>query len=214
MSSDLIEKIALIAVGWLFALLGPAIVDANRRQRENVAVRTILAVELQEVALKLALANHYIIKHFGEEDRQHLEWISDVVNSYRGTTPSDSIADLLVMKLSLTDQEIASNSKRTAAQPGQGIVLQKYLVPLLDSRISSLLYFRGVVPPLLLDIKNRLGLLNDTVEQVRHNTHLTFGKLEGDNYQRLVENISGSYRFYAEEAKRVADKIRSLEKLL
>ena len=54
------EKIALILLGWLLGLLGPAVIDAIRRGRENRQAAHAIHAELREVAYKLALACHYV----------------------------------------------------------------------------------------------------------------------------------------------------------
>jgi hypothetical protein len=74
MTVDSIEKVALLVVGWLLGLLGPTIIEAIKRHRENKQVKVALAAELREVSYKLVMANHLIHLHFGTVDRLHLRW--------------------------------------------------------------------------------------------------------------------------------------------
>jgi hypothetical protein len=67
---------------------------------------------------------------------------------------------------------------------------------------------------LLLDIRNNINLLNKLVDQARYYTGLTFGKLEGGNYESVVGNLAGCHRQYAERAKRIVTKIEELGDLL
>ena len=84
MSVDTIEKLLLLAFGWLLGMLGPAVTEAIKRRRENSQVRVALVAELREVSYRLALANYLINIHFGTVDRAYLQWFESVTSGYDG----------------------------------------------------------------------------------------------------------------------------------
>lgn len=212
MSGDSVEKILFLLLGWAFGLLGPAIVDAIKRQREVIQVRNALLGELHEVKYRLALSAYYTEKRFGAVDRPYLQWLRCIVLEYKGDKPKDSILALVDGQLGMTDDQIALIAKRELADSESGLTLKKYLVPLLDSRIPSLWFFESRFQQLLLEVRAELNLLNEEVDQARYYFGLTFTKLEGDNPARVHGNLTESYRQIAKRAKLAVDKISNLER--
>lgn len=213
MSEDTIEKLLFLALGWLLGMLGPVVTDAIKKRRENIQVRVALAAELREVSYKLALANYLINIHFGTVDRSYLEWLRSVTLHYKGPSFTESTQPSIEMQLRLPEAQLANLVKAQAAERGTNIVTQKVTVPLLDARVSSLWYLENRVQILLLDIRSNINLMNELVDQARYYSGLTFGKLEGENYNLVVGNLDGCHRQYAERAKRVVTKIQELSSL-
>lgn len=205
------EKILFLLLGWALGLLGPAIVDTIRRQREVAQVRTALLGELHELKYRLALSAYYAEKRFGNIDRPYLQWLRCVVIEYKGSKPKDAILALVDGQLGFTDEQIALISKSELADSESGLTLKKYLVPLLDSRIPSLWFFDSRFQLLLLEVRSELNLLNEEVDQARYYFGLTFTKLEGDNHSRVSGNLTESYRQIAKRARLAVDKIGELE---
>lgn len=214
MSADTIEKLALLALGWLLGMLGPVVTEAIKRRRENGLVKVALAAELQELTYMLALANYLINIHFGTVDRTYLQWLQRVTASYVGPNCSETMQPSIEMQLSLPDAQLAALVQAQKANEGTNIVTRKFTVPLLDARVSALWSLESRVQILLLDIRSSVNLLNELVDQARYYNGLTFGKLEGENYQRVVSNLEGCHRQFAERAKRIIGKIEELGSLV
>lgn len=210
MSADTIEKLALLALGWLLGMLGPVVTEAIKRQRENNLVQVALASELRELSYKLALANYLINIHFGTVDRTYLQWLQRATANYVGPSRSETIEPSIEMQLGLPDAQLAALVQTQKANKDTNIVVRKFIVPLLDARVSSLWCLDSRIQILLLDIRGSINLLNELVDQARYYTGLTFGKLEGENYLRVVSNLEGCHRQYAERAKRIITKIEEL----
>lgn len=211
MVEDTIEKVLFLLLGWALGLLAPVIVDAIKRKKEMAQTRIALLDELHEVKYRLALSAYFTETRFGVVDRTYLTWLRTVVSEYKGQKPKDSILSLIDTKLALPDEQLDLVAKSELAQPEGGLALKKYVVPLLDSRISSLWFFDGGFQRLLLEVRNELNLLNEEVDQARYYFGLTFTKLEGDNYARVNSNLTNCYRQMAERAKIAANKIGELE---
>jgi len=213
MSPDTIEKLLLLTFGWLLGILGPVVTEAIKKQRESGLVKLALAAELREVSYKLALSSYLINLHFGTVDRAYIQWLQGVTKNYKGPSLADSTQPSFEMLLSLSDAQLAALVQRQMPPKGTNIVVQKVVVPLLDSRVSSLWYLDGKVQILLLDIRSSINLLNEIVDQAQYYTGLTFSKLEGENYGLVVDNLEGCHRQYAERAKIIVVKIEELSGL-
>lgn len=212
--SATIEKLQFVALGWLLGLLGPLIVDAIRRRRENALGQAAIYAELRDVAHKLAVAAHYIHMHMGTVDRPHLEWLKRHLEGHSGLVPLDNLLSSIHLQLSWPDEQLAAYVQATAAAGDKSVSLQKYPVPMLDSRVSAMWSFDTDVQRRLLDVRTRVELLNDIVDRSRKYTDMTFTKLEGENYRLVVENINQCNSLYAESAKRIAGQVQELKHLL
>lgn len=90
MSEDTIEKLLLLALGWLLGMLGPVVTEAIKRRRENCQVKVALAAELRQVSYKLALASYLVNIHFGTVDRPYLQWLQRVTAGYNGPSLAET----------------------------------------------------------------------------------------------------------------------------
>ena len=214
MTEDTAEKLLLLCLGWLLGLLGPVIVDAIKRRRENSLGQVAIHAELRDVSHKLALAAHFIYMRKGIADRQHLEWVKSHLEGYASLSDTNSILQSLRLQLAWTEDELTSYARTTKAQPGKGVTLQKYPVPLLDARVTALWSFQTNVQRHLLQIRTDIELLNDIVDRSRQYSDMTFSKHEGRNYDLLVENIEQCCDVYFDRAKRVVDEVKNLGSII
>jgi hypothetical protein len=214
MTTDTLEKLLLIVLGWLLGMLGPAVTESIKKRRESQQVKVALAAELREVAYKLAISNYLVHVHFGTVNRSYLQWLRGAICSYSGPSQIETTLPSIDMQLGLPEEQLSELIHRQKAREGKNINTQKILVPLLDARVSSLWYLEGPVQVLLLDIRSSINLLNEIVDQSRYFSSLTFGALSEGNYELVVENLDGCHRQYAERAKRIVDKIAQLSRAL
>ena len=162
----------------------------------------------------LALANYSINDHFGTVDRTYLQWLQGATASYVGSNRTETMQPSIEMQLGLPDAQLAALVQAQKANQGKNIVTRKFVVTLLDARVSSLWYLESRVQILLLDIRSNVNLLNELVDQARYYSGLTFGKLEAENYERVVSNLEGCHRQYAERARIIVGKIEELSSLV
>lgn len=205
--SDIWEKLIVLIIGWLLGLLGPAIVDGIRRKRENKLGRKAILSELRDVGRILAIATYGVRSKEGMIDRAHLEWFKSHSEKAEPTEASTGWVERLDTFLTWTDQEIKERFAYMVQAEGKSSMLQKYPVPLLDSRVSALWSFDTEFQRSLLDIKLRMSRLDDMVERQRKLHDLTFSNLEDHNRQAVKENIRENALFYADSAKKVVDLI-------
>lgn len=210
--SDFLEKLVILFIGWLLGLLGPAIVDGIRRKRENKLGRTAILSELRDVGSVLAIATYAVRSKEGNVDRAHLEWLKSYLEGSEQTESNIGFIQRASAFLEWSDEEIVERFKYMALPDGKSGMLQKYPVPLLDSRVSALWSFDTDFQRRLLDIKLRMSRLDDMVERQRKLHDLTFTNLDDGNRKAVQENIRENALFYAQNAKLVADLIAKLGK--
>jgi hypothetical protein len=208
--SDTFEKLAFLALGWLLGLLGPIIVEAIKRRRENTLGRVAILTELTGLAGILATAAYGAHMSLGTADRKFLEWLKSTLEQLATTPKLMEFIPRLRTQLSWTDEELRAAAQYTSDDPGKGVMLQYYPVPLLDARVSALWSFDSSFQRQLLEIRRNVAILDDVVDRSRKYFDLTFTKLEDGNYQLVSENLTQTYALYAERAVAIVDQIKCL----
>lgn len=211
MTDATIDKLAFLALGWLLGLLGPVIVDAIKRKRENTLGRVAILSELTELAGVLSIAAYAARTRLGTVDRQFLEWLKGTLEQYATTPKLQEFIPRLCTQLSWTDDQLSAVAQRISADDGKGTVLQYYPIPLLDARVSALWSFDTLFQRQLLEIRRNLAILDDVVDRSRKYFDMTFTKLEGKNHELVAENLTQTYELYAERAMIIVNLIKSLK---
>lgn len=211
---ELCALVVSLLLGWLFGLLSPIISDAIKRRREDRQARRAMRVELHEVSHKLALAAHNIDIHQGTVTKQSLEWLKKHLEGYAGILPSTPIIELMRTQLSWSEEQLQESVVAETSKYKNAIALQKYGIPMLDSRISALWSLESQLQHLLLEIRTSVDLLNDLVDRSRYFSDLTFTHLEGNMFQKAVENAEQTYAQYAKQARRLVERAAEARGLL
>jgi hypothetical protein len=211
MSDATIDKLAFLALGWLLGLLGPVIVDAIKRRRENILGRAAILTELTELAGVLAIAAYGAHMRLGTADRKFLEWLKLTLEQYAITPKLQAFVPRLRTQLSWTDEELRTVAQHMSADDGTGAMLQHYPVPLLDARVSALWSFDTSFQRQLLEIRRNVAIIDDVVDRSRKYFDMTFTKLEGRNHELVTGNLTQTYALYAERAMAIVDQIKSLK---
>lgn len=207
---DTIEKLLLVVVGWLLGLLGPAIVDHIRRERENKLGRSAILGELHEVGGLLAIAFYAVRSKEGTLNREHLQWLKAYLEKGTRSEAITNWTSRIDKQLEWSDEELARYTQAMKSKEGKSTLPQKYAVPLLDSRVSALWSFDTEFQRNLLEIRQLLNRLDDLVERSRKLHDMTFSNLDELNRGAVNENIKENISFYADSAKLIVDKIAKL----
>ncbi len=212
MNEDLAQKVALLFVGWLLGLLGPVIVEAIRRRRENALGRQAMLGELNELGSVLATAAYGVRMSLGTAERSFLEWLKADLEAHATRADLQAFIPNLRTQLSWTAEDFEKAAKHVMQASGKGTVLQHYPVPLLDSRVSALWSFETSLQRDLLAIRQNLAILDDLVDRSRKYMDLTFTKLDEANFRLVNENHDQACALYAERAQIIVSRIRELER--
>ena len=123
MAEDTLEKLAFLALGWLLGLLGPIIVDAIRRRRENALGRVAILNELRELASVLATAAFGARMRQGTADRRFLEWLKSDLERHATSQQLQAFIPSLRTQLSWSDEELKKIAIHMSSEDGTGLVL-------------------------------------------------------------------------------------------
>lgn len=89
-------------------------------------------------------------------------------------------------------------------QPNSGLSLKKFSLSFLDSSITSLAKFDAILQSQLLEIKTRIGFMNETVDEARYYFRLSFQDgISPGNYEIANINMIGCYKTCASQARDV-----------
>lgn len=213
-STDNWEKVLFLFLGWLLATLSPIIADAIRRRRESKEIKEALLTELRELKFRLACAHYFIEMKYGKIDRKYLEWLRPILADYSGPNPSEDPLKFIDMQLAAKDEVIAEIAKNARTKSESGTTLKKYPIPLVDEKISALSWLPSNVQALILDIRTHARILDEEIDQSKFYFQLTFdSNVTGNNRESVNNNLTASYRQYADRAKIIVDRITSLEKI-
>lgn len=202
---DSLEKVLLIILGWLLGLLAPALVNLIKQKREDNAYRVAICSEMRSVARLLVMATHGVRKNQEDISDDHLVWMSKQLNRF--AYPEDSATvDYIGLLLSLTFEERLALIEH-GRKPGQTIGLQKYSIPVLDSRLSALYTFSIAEQVAFLGIRTQMGFVDDAVDRVRKFNDMTFQEHHAENYALVIENVTSALDDYARHAALTVDRI-------
>lgn len=211
--ADSIEKLLLLLLGWLLGLLAPVIADSIKRAKENRLGQAAIKAELRDASHKIALAAHLIYMRKGVIDRDHLSWMEHHLNEYKSLLDTDSVLKSIKLQQSWPDDTLKAYALSTEQRAGKGLTLQKYAVPLLDSRVAAMWSFSNELQRHLLQIRTEIDLLNALVDRAERFTDKTFTKLENGNYDLVIGNIEQCYDQYFDRAKSIVERVEKLTEI-
>jgi len=94
----------------------------------------------------------------------------------------------------------------------KGLSLKKHSLLLLESKIASLVWFDETLRGQLLEIKARIGSLNEGADENHYLLNLTFqSNISEENYRVVQENITRTCKMYATQARIVVDLIGKMK---
>ncbi|MFZ2448070.1 MAG: hypothetical protein WAW37_17065 [Syntrophobacteraceae bacterium] len=219
MDPQTFEKLLLIAFGWFLGLFSPTIVDLIQRKQERKEIKTTLTSELQNLQFRLVGIVYLIAQETRTSiyDRQLLKWIQSTMATYTGINYDPALRDVVEALLKLNDQELATAATRAGAQKKEDgrllykLSLKKYSTPLLESQISRLSILDELSRQYVLEIRNRLYLINEDIDQYRFYFNHTFSSnISQDNYELTVKNINDAYVNISSQARLAANQIATL----
>lgn len=203
MSDDTLEKVGFVLFGWLLGLLGPAIVDSIKRKRENRLGREAIRVELRQLRERLLVAAHGVDDHLGTQTKEKIRWTLERI----APGDMDDIRAALECRVNQTDEEFNAVSAFLEGKGNKTIRLQNYGTPLLDARVLALWSFSTEAQRALLELKTKMGFLEDTVAQSRYFSALTFQELSSENHRIAVQGEKEFIGTYARQAREAVELI-------
>ncbi|MBA3599089.1 MAG: hypothetical protein H0W40_17195 [Methylibium sp.] len=208
------REIGLILFGWLLGLLGPALVEAIKQRRQVDRVFTALAQELHQLRYRLTLACQGVLAGLGKVDDGHLRWLQKQLAGYRGPHDKTTLTTYVEKLLALTTEERRRFLETQRSQPHRTVRVQRYAVPLLDSRLASLWTLDDRVQVRLLELRTNLDMLDREVDEATYFFRLTYDDREHERMIIVNSSLDEASERWVDRAKQIADKLEELEPLL
>lgn len=214
--ADFWQKITLLIIGWLFGLLGPAIVDLVRTRRHISSLKAALITEMQELEIRLAESAFYLAERTGKLDRAFLRWLLAAYERYRGAYVDDEMPVLVRKLLEQQERELRSAAERRAvARAGQGVMLRKYPVPVLEATLPYLPHLPVRAQQELLELKTTLAILEQIDVDARYQYTLTFNKEVMTTMPELIrQNMEAMYSNAFMMSRKAADTAEKAARIL
>ena len=124
---------------------------------------------------------------------------------------SDDELKAIESQLLLTDEQFLELAQVARSNFGGGMALKKHSLPLLDSKLSMLAWFNETLRNQILEVKMRVGLLNEGADETRYYLNLTFQNISHENYKIAEGNMIRSCKMYASQARDVVDLIGKIK---
>lgn len=204
------QSIILILIGWLLGLLTPVIIDAIRDEKEAKAIKIALFTELQEFQYRLMLLVYRVEGKFGKLDKEFFQWAQTILIAYKGINSSEVLLKTIGLLLKLTDEQMITYAQLTKLhdKPNSGLELKKYPLSLLDLDLRFLSKFDPMLRAQILEVKTRIGFLNETVDDARYYFRLSFQEgISPTNYKNANSNMINSYITHSSQARITIDLI-------
>jgi len=202
-----IGTLGAIFLGWLLGMLSPPIVDRIRNRYKEQEVKRAIFTELRDLQLRLVFVTYKLEGRFGTFDKALLEWVTSVLESYKGMAKVDNLLELSKQYLAFDDRAFQAIAEHQKAQPGGGLNVKKYRAPYLDSNIGMLGIFSEQSRAALLDIRAQLDFFNEEIDEARMYHKMTFD-LSGSEKNHLVacQNVETCYRNLAQKARHIVER--------
>ncbi|KKT29640.1 MAG: hypothetical protein UX18_C0009G0011 [Candidatus Azambacteria bacterium GW2011_GWC2_45_7b] len=210
-------NVLFLILGWLLALLSPGITDYFHKKREIKSLRVAILTELREMQLKLLMMVFRIRSKYSILDREFFDWAKSILEKYDGINSGESLLRTMEPLLKIDKKELSELLQYYAQQnsrPESGLSLKKFSLAFLEANIAALAMFDKDLLGYLLEIKMRIGFMNEMVDESRYYFQLSFQSgITHENYINANVNMVGTYKSYADQAHDVADIIHKLRNL-
>ena len=200
-------------LGWLLGLLSPAIVGFIKDRREAKIIKIALFTELREFQYRLLLLVFRIESKYGQLNPEFFKLAQSVLSGYSGINSSDTLLERIGPLLKLTSEEMATLLQYAKQQkPNSGLSLKKQFLPLLESNIAHLAKFDKILQSQLLEIRTKIGFINEAVDEAHYYFRLSFqNDISEKNYDIANNNMIETYKVCASQAREI---IRIINEIL
>jgi len=208
-----LRDVLLLLLGWLLGLFAPLIVSHFQEKRQVNALKTALSTELRELQYRLVLLVYRVEAKYGEVNHEFFKWAQDIFTEYKGINSVKTLVDTLGPLLNLTKEEMATYSQATKQheKPNSGLSLKKHSVSFLEANVVLLPKLDPVLQAQLLEIKTRIGYMNETTDESLYYFRLSFQTgLSTNNYTIANTNMIGAYKMYAIQAREVVEIVKKI----
>jgi hypothetical protein len=203
------ENISYLLLGWFLGLLSPKIIKLIERPYQARGIKNGVFSELNEVKLRMALIVNKLAPQYFSLNKEMIYWLIPYIEEHERLYSDKTYMSEALKKLVEADEkdftEMVSIIKQKDPEPGYRLI--PYLLPFLESQISSLTIFNLSFQKDLIKIKVKISLLNELITTSRFYYDKTFENLSEYNHIIIKKNLANSYTIVAQTSKRLVEEI-------
>lgn len=212
------EKIFYLFFGWFLGIFSPLIVDKIQKHYQKKELKKGFFTELRGIRLRLVLLVYGICANSEGFNRELLTWTYNLLKEYvelkeyMGLVDS-KVLEILEKQMKMSDEALDELAKMLKASKPEGMVLglKKFALPFLDSQLGRLSLFNMEFQNQMIEVRVRLGLLNEDIELFRFYYEKTFDSaLSEDNREIITFNIHRIFENMSRGIRRIVDNITKL----
>ncbi len=200
-----------LLLGWLLGLLSPIIHDRIKRLSAKKELKEGIFNELKEIKSRMTMTVGLISTRSGTFDRELFNWVSNHLDEYEGMFSTEMLERFKNIS-KLNDKDLTAIWEMIKLQKaGSALSLKPYRAPFMDSRIGSLSFLDVEDQKKITEIRARITLLNDDIEQLRFYYEKTFTPgLTEENYKIILDNQKHLYQTVGVYLRDIVDLISHL----
>ena len=182
-------------LGILSTILGTLGVDFIKKRVDKKEFKKGIFAELQEIRLRLAATVYLLTPNYGLYNRDFLTWIYHIfAEDTLGIVESKTVKAIEEI-LKFNDKQIdAFGKQKSYRDQNTWESLRSYNMPFLDANISRLSLFDMEFQRYVIQIRGRLGVLNEETSNARFYFEKTFDStLSEQNHKIIKNNLDKSY---------------------
>ncbi len=215
----MLRDVGLLALGWLFGLLSPIVVDAIRRKRLKTDFANALTTELNQLRARLVGNVFDLSLNLGRLDWDLLQWarqaLRGIPEAAEKLDPRAGVKEALKKLLEVDKAEFEQTIQwlRSQGQQAQlSVLLGRWRLPFLESKLQEISVFANDKQRILLTVHEQVGHIDHRADEVRELLMMTFNPaLSKGNRNRLLQNMEMHYEDICRRSQWVVDMIQSLD---
>jgi hypothetical protein len=204
------------SLGFLFGLLGPIVVDRNRRKLDTDETYSAVLIELDELRYRIANGAFGISLDHGKATREHVVQFYTVASDFEKRHAREGISGKLLGMLGWPEgavEGVSAARRREREQRNTGTSLKKAASPLLGAKLGQLAALPPKVQNALLEVKANIDILNEEIDMQRFYFEKTFSSATDTNHDIAIKSCAQCEVNVSERMRVLIEKISVLPKL-
>ena len=203
-----------VGFGWLLGILSTLVYEGIRSWNTKRAVSAGLKIELGQLRCRLGSIVYKLTCKLGQVDPDVIKWLRGTLQSSGGGTEFEGLRASLE-RISGQEEAFAQIERARCAEEqsiGRGAQWGNLSLPFLEANLQVIHGYPATTQAEILGIRTQAGFLSQNADELRELNRMTFdSSITPENRERVQSNIRELWRFTAELARRVADRIGKLK---
>jgi hypothetical protein len=194
-----------IVLGWLLALLSPAIVKKISEAREKSNLENVIFSDLKDLKKRLAPLSFLVCPKYGKLDKKTFDWLK--VNS-----DVDFLSGLEELaKKGMTEDEVVSQLNANGLTKKTLSHFKKAHLFATDSLMMNLGLIDKSLRSDILEVRFRVEAFNEDVDSFRELLKMTFlPALSSENHTIISKELENKSLMLAQKSIYIVDKINEI----